>query len=88
MANAVAEGARQSGAHVDIKRVPETARGCPRIVRSVEECREALLHAVGDIERQSLDGGGRVHTAGGDPDAAIDDEQVLHVVAAAPFVHH
>src|SRR5215510_2448129 len=60
----------------------------PCAIRSIEECGEALLYAVGNIERQSLDGGGWVHAAGGDPDAAVDDKQVFHIVAATPFVHH
>src|SRR6476620_8602936 len=55
---------------------------------SVEQCRQALLDGVGDIERQSLDGSGRVHTARGNPDAAIDDEKVSDVVAAPPLIHH
>src|SRR3954449_9489542 len=53
---------------------------------SVEQSGEALLDAVRNVKRQRLNGGGRVHAAGSHPDAAIDDKQVLHVVAAAPFV--
>src|SRR6187402_461876 len=53
---------------------------------SVEQIGEALLHLVGDVEREGLDGGGRVHTARGDENAAVDDEEVLHVVGATPFV--
>src|SRR5271163_681029 len=45
--------------------------------RSVEQCRQALLDVIGDVERQSLDGRGRVHAARGNPDAAIDDKQVF-----------
>ena len=41
---------------------------------SVEQVGEALLDAVGNVERQRLDGRGRVHAAGGHPDTAIDDE--------------
>src|ERR1700729_3015873 len=57
-------------------------------ITSVEQIGEALLDAVGDIERQRLDGRGRIDAAGGHPDAAIDDEEVLHVVATAPLVDH
>src|SRR6202171_1075746 len=55
---------------------------------SVEQIGEALLDAVGDVERQRLDGRGRVHPARGHPDAAVDDEEILHVMAAAPFIHY
>ena len=55
---------------------------------SIEQGRKAPLHGVGDVERQRLDRAGRVHAGRGDEDAAVDDEQVLHVVAAAPFVDH
>src|SRR3977135_1029048 len=55
---------------------------------SVEQVGEALLDAVGDVERQRLDGRSRIDAAGGHPDAAVDDEEILHVMAAAPFVHH
>src|SRR3974390_970556 len=37
---------------------------------SVEQIGEALLDAVGDIERQRLDGRGRIDAARRDPDAA------------------
>src|SRR6201995_497627 len=53
---------------------------------SIEQIGEALLHLVGDVERKRLDGGGRIDAARGDEDAAVDDEEVLHVVRAAPFV--
>src|ERR1700716_4577148 len=55
---------------------------------SVEQVGEALLDAVGDVERQRLDGRGRIDAAGGHPDAAVDDEEILHVMAAAPFLDH
>src|SRR5579872_7471527 len=55
---------------------------------SIEQGSQALLHGIGDIKRQSLDGTGRIHAAGGDEDAAIDDEQVLHIMTSAPAVHH
>ncbi len=51
----------------------------------VEQRRQPLLHLVGDVERQGLDGRGRVHAARSHPDAAVDDEQVLDVVAAGPI---
>src|SRR5580704_18159570 len=54
---------------------------------SVEQVGETLLHLIGDIERQRLDGGGRVHAAGGDEEASVDDEQVFHVVRTPPLVH-
>ena len=66
----------------------ESASECPVIFRSIEERVEALLDAIGDIERQRLDGGRRIDASGSDPNAAIDDEQVLDVVATAPFVHN
>src|SRR5471032_959165 len=49
---------------------------------------QALLDGVGDVERQRLDGRGRIHAARRHPDAAVDHEQSLHVVAAAPFIDH
>src|SRR5258708_25021268 len=55
---------------------------------SIEQIGQAALHLVGDVERDGLDGGGRVDAAGSDEHAAVDDEQVLHVMRAAPFVHH
>src|SRR5450755_4148555 len=61
---------------------------CMETASLVEQVGEALLDAVGDVERQSLDGRGRIHPARSHPDAAVDDEQVLDVVAASPFVHH
>src|SRR5512142_2233346 len=57
------------------------------ISASIEQGCQALLDAVGDVQRQCLDRGGRVHAARRDEDAAIDDEQVLHVVAASPGIH-
>src|SRR3979490_2669435 len=53
---------------------------------SVEQVGKALLDAVGNIERQRLDGRGRIDAAGGHPDAAVDDEQVFYVMAAPPFI--
>src|SRR3954466_10653032 len=53
---------------------------------SIEQIGEALLHLVGDVEREGLNGGGWIHAARGDEDAAIDDEEILDVVRAAPFV--
>src|SRR3984893_17014164 len=55
---------------------------------SVEQIGKAALHLIGDVERYGLNGGGRVHPARGDEHAAVDDEQVLHIVRPAPFVHH
>src|SRR5438876_2648595 len=55
---------------------------------SVEEVGKALLDLVGDVERDRLNGRGRVHAAGGHEHAAVDDEEILHVVRAAPFVDH
>ena len=55
---------------------------------AIEQAGQALLDAVRDVERERLDCSRRVQAGGCDGDAAIDDEQVLHVVAAAPFVHH
>src|SRR5437870_6252952 len=57
------------------------------IISSIEQIGETLLHLVGDVERDGLDGGGRVGAARCDEHAAVDDEEVLHVVGAAPFVH-
>src|SRR6185437_5224888 len=58
------------------------------ISASVEQIGEALLHLVGDVERDGLDGGGRIDAARGDEHAAVDDEQVFHIVRPAPFVDH
>lgn len=44
---------------------------------SVEEIGEALLHLVGDVEREGLDGGRWIDPARGNEDAAVDDEEVL-----------
>src|SRR5882724_5680881 len=55
---------------------------------SIKEIGQPALHLVGDVERDGLNGGGRVHPARGDEDAAVDDEQVLHVMRPAPRVHH
>src|SRR6266581_934498 len=55
---------------------------------SIEEIGQPALHLVGDMERDGLNGRGRVHSARGDEDAAVDDEQVLHVMRPPPFVHH
>src|SRR5215831_10469853 len=57
------------------------------IAVSIKQIREALFHLVCDVERDRLDSGRRVDTAGGDEHAAVDDEQVLDVVRATPFVH-
>src|SRR6266568_8097118 len=53
---------------------------------SIEQIGETLLHLVGDVERDGLDGGGRIDSARGDENAAVDDEEILHVMRAAPFV--
>src|SRR6185437_4835939 len=53
---------------------------------SVEQIGEALLDLVGDVERQRLDCRGRVHAAGRDEEAAVDDEQVLHIMRPAPAI--
>src|ERR1700733_14645654 len=58
------------------------------IAASIEQIGQALLHLIGDVERDGLDGGGRVHAARRDEQAAVDDEQVFDVVRAAPFVDH
>src|SRR6185295_6556893 len=55
---------------------------------SVEEVGKALLHLVGDVERDRLDGRGRVHAARRHEHTAVHDEEVLHVVRTAPFVDH
>src|SRR4029077_9877406 len=56
------------------------------IASSVKEIGKALLHLVGDVERDRLDGRGRVDAAGGDEHAAVDDEQVLDIMRPAPLV--
>src|SRR5882757_8364582 len=58
------------------------------MISSIEEIGKALFHLVGDVERDGLDGGGRIDAARGDEHAAIDDEEILDVVRAAPFVDH
>src|SRR3569832_415598 len=55
---------------------------------SIKEVGEALLHLIGDVERDGLDGGGRIDAARGDEQAAVDDEEVLHVMRTAPFIDH
>ena len=54
---------------------------------SIEEGSQAVLDAVGDVERERLDRPRRVHTGRSHKDAAVDDEQVFHVMAATPLVH-
>src|SRR4051812_15634833 len=56
------------------------------ITASIEQIGKALLHLVGDVERDGLDGGGRIDAARGHKQAAVDDEQVFDVMRAAPFV--
>src|SRR5512140_3160733 len=56
------------------------------IISSIKEIGEALLHLIGDVERDGLNGGGRVDASRGDEHAAVDDEEILHIVRAAPFV--
>src|SRR5260370_36654250 len=56
------------------------------IASSIEQMGEALLHLIGDVERNGLDGGGRVDAARRHEHAAVDDEEILHVVRPAPFV--
>src|SRR4051812_18460692 len=58
------------------------------ITSSIEQIGETLLDLVGDIERDGLDGGGRIDAARGHEHAAVDNEQVFDVVRATPFVHH
>src|SRR5689334_13171278 len=58
------------------------------MMASIKEVGEALLHLIGDVERDGLDGGGRIDAARGDEQAAVDDEEVLHVVRTAPFIDH
>src|SRR6266702_7641621 len=58
------------------------------IASSIEQIGEALLHLVGDVERDGLEGGGRIDATRGDEQAAVDDEQVLYIVRTAPFVDH
>src|SRR4249920_828619 len=55
---------------------------------SIEQIGEALLHLVGDVERDGLDGGGRIDAARGHEHAAVDDEEILHVMRPAPLVDH
>src|SRR5260370_34838336 len=55
------------------------------IISSIEQIGEALLHLVGDVERDGLDGGGRVHAARRHEHAAVDEEEILHIVRPAPF---
>src|SRR6266702_3838323 len=58
------------------------------IISSIEQVGEAALHLVGDVERDGLDGGGRIDAARGHEQAAVDDEEILHIVRPAPFVDH
>src|ERR1035438_2157897 len=54
----------------------------------VEQGCQASLHAVGDVQRDRLDGGGWIDPTRGDEHAAINDEQVPDVMASTPGVHH
>src|SRR3954451_8411256 len=58
------------------------------IISSIKKIGQALLHLVGDVERDGLNGRSRVDPARGDEHAAIHDEKILYVVRAAPFIHH
>src|SRR6266702_975975 len=58
------------------------------IASSVKQIGKAVLHLIGDVERDGLNGGGRIDAARGDEHATVDDEQILHVVRATPFVHY
>src|SRR5579863_6894854 len=58
------------------------------MVSSIKQIGEPLLHLIGDVKRDGLDGGSRVHPARGDEHAAVDDEQVLDIMRPAPFVDH
>src|SRR5262252_10789961 len=68
---------RPSDCHFDVAPMT-TATGLPLLffpaisspLSSIEQSRQTLLHLVGDVECQRLDGGGRVHTARRHPDAA------------------
>ena len=42
----------------------------------------------GATQRERGDGGGGVHTAGGWPDAAIENIEVRHVMSLAPGVYY
>src|SRR4051812_47484054 len=53
---------------------------------SVKEVGKAVLHLVGDVEGDRLGGRGRVDAAPRHEHAAVDDEEILHVVRTAPFV--
>src|SRR5271166_3666823 len=85
----IAAIARKSSRCAGLRPLPAvTAVSTLFIAASIEQIGQTLFHLVRDIERNRLDGGGRVDAAGGDEHAAVDDEEVLHVVRAAPFVHH
>src|SRR5450631_4609468 len=55
---------------------------------SIEQIGKALLHLIGDVERNGLNGGSRIYPARCDKHTAIDDKQVFHIVGSPPFVHH
>src|ERR1700736_5237859 len=58
------------------------------IITSIEQIGEAALHLVGDVEGDGLDRGSRIDAARGHEHAAVDDEEILHIVRTAPFVDH
>src|SRR5438128_1503655 len=58
------------------------------IASSIEQIGETLLHLVGDVERDRLDGRGRVDATRRHEHTAVDDEEVLHVMRTAPFIDH
>src|SRR5579863_8804409 len=43
---------------------------------SIEQCCQALFHAVSDVQRQRLYRRRRIHAARSDEDAAVHDEQI------------
>src|SRR3978361_1914519 len=54
---------------------------------SIEQIGETLLHLIGDVERDGLDGRSRIDAARSDEQAAVDDEQVFDIVRPTPFVN-
>jgi hypothetical protein len=55
---------------------------------SIKQFVDARLDLVGDVKGNRLDRRGWIDTARGHEDASINDEEVLDVMAAPPFVHH
>ena len=60
----------------------------PSAPASIEQIGEPLLDLIRHVQRDGLQRGRGVHATRSHEHTAIDDEEVLHIVAAAPFIDH